>query len=70
VLGASGRNAISVAEFTIAILLACCKNVAKVSYLLQHTDKLTGPAAGAAAGMGAAAPPSFWSTDTTGPAAR
>jgi D-3-phosphoglycerate dehydrogenase len=72
VLSSVGRNAISVAEFTIGILLACCKNISTTDYLLRHTDQLAGKIYGDKTeeeNSTRIKPPSFWSTDPTGPSA-
>lgn len=41
VLYAKGRNAIAVAEHTIALLMCVSKNIALTDYLLKHTNELT-----------------------------
>ena len=72
VLSAAGRNAISVAEYTIGILLAVCKNISTTDYLLRHTDKLAGATYADQAKKGETStsnPPQFWSTDPKGPSA-
>ena len=42
VLRAGGRNAIAVAEHTIALLMCVSKNISLTDHLLKHTDQLTG----------------------------
>jgi len=42
VVYAKGRNAIAVAEHTIALLMCVSKNIALTDYLLKYTDELTG----------------------------
>jgi D-3-phosphoglycerate dehydrogenase len=42
VLSGTGRNAISVAEFNIGMLIALSRNIAKADYLLKHTSEITG----------------------------
>lgn len=73
VISAVGRNAISVAEFTIGLLLACCKNISTTDYLLRHTDQLAGKTyrdkPEKEVDTTGLKPPSFWSTDPSGPAA-
>lgn len=72
VLSAAGRNAVSVAEFTIGLLLALCKNISKTDYLMRHTTELCGKtyADKKKEEMGTTKkPPSFWSTDPKGPGA-
>jgi D-3-phosphoglycerate dehydrogenase len=71
VIQANGRNAVSVAEYTIGILLACCKNISTCDYLLRHTDKLAGAVykdkeQEKSEGL---KKPQIWSTDPKGPAA-
>lgn len=41
VLRAGGRNAIAVAEHTIALLMAVSKNISLTDHLLKYTDQLT-----------------------------
>lgn len=41
VLRAGGRNAIAVAEHTIALLMAASKNISLTDHLLKYTDQLT-----------------------------
>lgn len=41
VLKAGGRNAIAVAEHTIALLMAVSKNISLTDHLLKYTDQLT-----------------------------
>ena len=42
VLRAGGRNAIAVAEHTIALLMCVSKNISLTDHLLKYTDQLTG----------------------------
>ena len=42
VIGCAGRNAVSVAEFTIGLLLSLCKRIALMDYLMKYTDTLVG----------------------------
>ena len=42
VVFAKGRNAIAVAEHTIALLMCVSKNIALTDHLLKYTDELTG----------------------------
>lgn len=42
VLRAGGRNAIAVAEHTIALLMCVSKNISLTDHLLKYTDELTG----------------------------
>lgn len=44
VLRAGGRNAIAVAEHTIALLMCVSKNMSLTDHLLKYTDELTGVA--------------------------
>lgn len=69
VVSAVGRNAVSVAEYTIALLMALCKNISQLDYLMRHTQEFTvvPPKNDADAKK---APPSLWSADPSGPAAR
>lgn len=71
VIQAVGRNAISVAEYTIGILLACCKNISTTDYLLRHTDKLAGAVYKdkEQEKKEGVKKPQIWSTDPNGPAA-
>jgi D-3-phosphoglycerate dehydrogenase len=66
VLYALGRNAISVAEFTIGLLLAVCKNISQTDYILRHSDEFLGPEIPEGQGDNPAEmkPPSYWSQDT------
>jgi len=41
VIAAIGRNAVSVAEYTIGLLLAVCKNISMLDHLMRHTNKLS-----------------------------
>lgn len=41
VLRAGGRNAVAVAEHTIALLMCVSKNISLTDHLLKHTDQLT-----------------------------
>ncbi len=71
VIQAVGRNAISVAEYTIGILMACCKNISTTDYLLRHTDKLAGAVYKdkEQEKREGVKKPQIWSTDPNGPAA-
>lgn len=73
VLSAVGRNAVSVAEFTIGLLLAVCKNISTTDYLLRHTDQFVGKVyrdkQGQEKNTTGLKPPSYWTTDPTGPSA-
>jgi len=42
VLRAGGRNAVAVAEHTIALLMCVSKNISLTDHLLKYTDELTG----------------------------
>jgi D-3-phosphoglycerate dehydrogenase len=64
VLSGAGRNAVSVAEFTIGLMLALSRNIAKSSYKLQHTDAITGMAY---SGNDQLKGPSEWSLDANAP---
>lgn len=72
VLQAVGRNAVSVAEYTFGILLACCKNISTTDYLLRHTDQLAGAVYRdkEQEKKEGVKKPQIWSTDPNGPAAR
>ena len=65
VLASVGRNAISVAEYTIGLLLAVCKNISKLDYLMRHTNVLISEESGGSKDN----PPASWSTDPSGPQA-
>ena len=41
ILFAPGRNAISVAEYTVGLMLASSRHIAQSHHLLRHTDELT-----------------------------
>lgn len=71
VIQAVGRNAVSVAEYTLGILLACCKNISTTDYLLRHTDKLAGISYRdkEQEKREGVKKPQIWSTDPNGPAA-
>lgn len=74
VIQAVGRNAISVAEYTVGLLLACCKNISTTDYLLRHTDELAGKVYKDKEQEkedlhGKKIVPHFWSTDPKGPSA-
>jgi len=71
VVAAVGRNAISVAEYTIGLLLAVCKNISMLDYLMRHTDELARKyEEHSERGDDAAkSPPASWSTDPSGPQA-
>jgi len=70
VVAAVGRNAISVAEYTIGILLAVCKNISKLDHLMRHTDTLSRPYDNKESKAEVSRPaPSSWSTDPSGPQA-
>ena len=74
VLASVGRNAISVAEYTIALLLSVCKNISKLDYLMRHTDELVNKSHLKNKGLEIKNtrqnPPSSWSTDPSGPQAK
>lgn len=67
VLSGAGRNAISVAEFTIGMMLSLSRNIAVSSYLLQHTDEITGMAYSKNDQLKG---PSEWSMDANAPFVR
>jgi len=69
VLATVGRNAVSVAEYVFGLLLACCKNISTLDYLLRHTDQLAGKQYKDKQEDGAAKKPQIWSTDPSSPAA-
>lgn len=66
VLRAAGRNAIAVAEHTIALLMDVSKNVCRTDYLLKYTDELTNVEYNDANGQRTATM-SEWSMDPTAP---
>ena len=66
VLRAGGRNAIAVAEHTIALLMAVSKNISLTDHLLKYTDQLT-TGQYADAGGKRAETMSEWSMDPTAP---
>lgn len=66
VLRAGGRNAIAVAEHTIALLMCVSKNMSLTDHLLKYTDQLTGVAYNDDAGKRAETM-SEWSMDPTAP---
>lgn len=50
VLYTPGRNAVSVAEFTVALMISAARRLAEVYHLLKYTDELTGVSYGDKAG--------------------
>lgn len=42
VVGCTGRNAVSVAEFTMGLMLSLCKRIALMDHLMKYTDELVG----------------------------
>lgn len=66
VLRAGGRNAIAVAEHTIALLMAVSKNISLTDHLLKYTDQLTNVQYDDEGGMRAETM-SEWSMDPTAP---
>jgi D-3-phosphoglycerate dehydrogenase len=60
VLFTPGRNAISVAEYTLGLMLAAARKIAEAHHLLRHTSELTAAAAGDDADAGGDVP-SAWS---------
>ncbi len=42
VVGCTGRNAVSVAEFTMGLMLSLCKRIALMDHLMKYTDELAG----------------------------
>ena len=66
VLRAGGRNAIAVAEHTIALLMCVSKNISLTDHLLKHTDQLTGKTYNDDRGKRAATM-SEWSMDPDAP---
>ena len=66
VLRAGGRNAIAVAEHTIALLMCVSKNMSLTDHLLKYTDDLTGVAYDDNSGKRAETM-SEWSMDPTAP---
>ena len=66
VLRAGGRNAIAVAEHTIALLMCVSKNISLTDHLLKHTDQLTGKVYNDDTGKRAATM-SEWSMDPDAP---
>ena len=42
VIGCQGRNAVSVAEFTIGLILSLCKRISLMDHLMKYTDELVG----------------------------
>lgn len=66
VLRAGGRNAIAVAEHTIALLMCVSKNMSLTDHLLKYTDELTGVAYEDNNGKRAETM-SEWSMDPTAP---
>ena len=68
VLRAGGRNAIAVAEHTIALLMAVSKNISLTDHLLKYTDQLTNVQYDDEGGKRAETM-SEWSMDPTAPCA-
>lgn len=66
VLRAGGRNAIAVAEHTIALLMCVSKNISLTDHLLKYTDQLTNVQYNDNAGKRAETM-SEWSMDPTAP---
>lgn len=66
VLRAAGRNAIAVAEHTIALLMCVSKNMSLTDHLLKYTDELTGVTYNDGGGKRAETM-SEWSMDPTAP---
>lgn len=66
VLRAGGRNAIAVAEHTIALLMSVSKNISLTDHLLKHTDELTNVEYADNSGKRAETM-SEWSMDPTAP---
>lgn len=66
VLRAAGRNAIAVAEHTIALLMNVSKNMSLTDHLLKYTDELTNVSYNDADGQRTATM-SEWSMDPTAP---
>lgn len=66
VLRAGGRNAIAVAEHTIALLMCVSKNMSLTDHLLKYTDELTGVSYNDEGGKRAETM-SEWSMDPTAP---
>lgn len=64
VLSGAGRNAVSVAEFHMGLLLSLVRNIAKTDYLLKYTDEITGMAYSPNVQLKG---PSEWSLDPQAP---
>lgn len=64
-----GRNAVSVAEFTLGLMLALARHIAEAHHLLRHTDELTAVSYTDKAGERQAVT-SEWSLDPGAPFAR
>jgi D-3-phosphoglycerate dehydrogenase len=64
VISGAGRNAISVAEFNMGLLLSLTRNIAKTDYLLKQTDEITGKSYSANIQLKG---PSEWSLDPNAP---
>ena len=65
VLFTPGRNAVSVAEYTLGLMLAVSRHIAEAHHLLRHTTELT-----ATRGDAPGAPPAEWSLEPDAPFAR
>ena len=65
VLYTPGRNSVTVAEATLGVMLALCRNIAKADYLLKHTNQLTESQHGQVAADSAV--PAEWCLDETAP---